>query len=590
MAFGAEFGRLVKARRGYLGFTQQELAVRAFGEESAKARISELENGHVNRPQAKTVHSLVQALEIDSDTIKGLQRPDHYLPDEMVVELNLTRDLLTELAWSFYDPDSPETVTDNYESYIREKARQFQSLKERVSKLADLDEKISNHVISANNAISSGNFHEAESILENAEELQAQERTLIEIRNQSEIRATRAETALLRNDVELAVNHFRSAARMFEAFDPLEGAKCRRKFSFRLFDNAMHFDGMGLEGALLLAEDDLRVYSDPIDRLELGKTHHNIATFLGRLGHRANGPDGEVFFENAVSAYSEALKFRTRQEYPDDWALTQFSMGQTLSMLGERKTGHSRTKALEQAVFALEQAQEVRSIECNSREWASIEGTKGIVLKNLGIGSAREEATAFLEKAISSFQAALSIVKKEENPRTWSANHHNLGTATQELGLIIGGKQGIDLLYQSVDALELALTERQRDTNLKLWSMTMNNLGNSLLYLGELLEWEDGIVYINKAKKALEGALEVGIEINEPVNIAFTSENLAKLHHIIALNDIIERKQENLNEAMKHIKNAIVFHGNDPEHERSKSCLRISEIIMRDLAKLPTRN
>ena len=59
MSFGETFGKLVKRKRGVEGLTQQRLAEIAFDDAGQKTRISELENGHITQPQAKTVDALV---------------------------------------------------------------------------------------------------------------------------------------------------------------------------------------------------------------------------------------------------------------------------------------------------------------------------------------------------------------------------------------------------------------------------------------------------------------------------------------------------------------------------------------------------
>lgn len=69
MSFGEAFGKLIKRKRGVERLTQQELAVTAFGDESFKTRISELENGRISKPQAKTVDALILALNISDDEL-----------------------------------------------------------------------------------------------------------------------------------------------------------------------------------------------------------------------------------------------------------------------------------------------------------------------------------------------------------------------------------------------------------------------------------------------------------------------------------------------------------------------------------------
>jgi hypothetical protein len=60
--------------------------------------------------------------------------------------------------------------------------------------------------------------------------------------------------------------------------------------------------------------------------------------------------------EEAVAAYREALKERTRYKVPLDWAGTQTNLGNALSMLGERESGTGR---LEEAVVSYKGALEI---------------------------------------------------------------------------------------------------------------------------------------------------------------------------------------------------------------------------------------
>ena len=57
--------------------------------------------------------------------------------------------------------------------------------------------------------------------------------------------------------------------------------------------------------------------------------------------------------EKAVEAYREALKERTRERVPLDWAMTQNNLGNALETLGERESG---TETLQKAVEAYREA------------------------------------------------------------------------------------------------------------------------------------------------------------------------------------------------------------------------------------------
>ena len=73
MSFGEAFGKLVKKLRGVEGLTQEELALKAFGDGSYKTRISELENGRTSNPQSKTIDALAVALNISKEEMDDVR-------------------------------------------------------------------------------------------------------------------------------------------------------------------------------------------------------------------------------------------------------------------------------------------------------------------------------------------------------------------------------------------------------------------------------------------------------------------------------------------------------------------------------------
>ncbi len=81
MSFGIHFGELIARCRGEEGLSQRELAIRAFDDESRKARISELERGKVANPAQEIVDALTVALNLSPEDVsacrtKGRLRPE----------------------------------------------------------------------------------------------------------------------------------------------------------------------------------------------------------------------------------------------------------------------------------------------------------------------------------------------------------------------------------------------------------------------------------------------------------------------------------------------------------------------------------
>lgn len=136
MSFGEIFGNLVKTRRGIEGMTQQALAVAAFGDESFKTRISELENGKVAKPQPKTVDAIAVALGIDDETINGLlnQQAHPLIYDDICdfFHLDGARSMDFELAFAqghdkaaFFHDRRMRVELKRAEYFIEEKAMVF---------------------------------------------------------------------------------------------------------------------------------------------------------------------------------------------------------------------------------------------------------------------------------------------------------------------------------------------------------------------------------------------------------------------------------------------------------------------------------
>jgi transcriptional regulator with XRE-family HTH domain len=83
-SFGVQFGRLVRFQRGVEGWTQEELAIQAFGDPSRKSMISSLENGRIPNPQQKTVDALCVALRIEAGELSEMSSKwlDGHTPPE----------------------------------------------------------------------------------------------------------------------------------------------------------------------------------------------------------------------------------------------------------------------------------------------------------------------------------------------------------------------------------------------------------------------------------------------------------------------------------------------------------------------------
>src|SRR5437764_9219486 len=96
---------------------------------------------------------------------------------------------------------------------------------------------------------------------------------------------------------------------------------------------------------------------------------------------RASASARAAPLEEAVTAYRDALKERTRERVPLDWATTQNNLGNALGSLGERESGTAR---LEEAVTAFRDALKERTRERVPLDWALTQNNLGVALLGLG--------------------------------------------------------------------------------------------------------------------------------------------------------------------------------------------------------------
>ena len=108
-----------------------------------------------------------------------------------------------------------------------------------------------------------------------------------------------------------------------------------------------------------------------------------------------------------MAAYREALKERTRERVPLDWAATQNNLGAALRSLGERESGTAR---LEEAVAAYREALKEWTRERVPLDWAMAQNNLGAALCSLAGGTSafdKAKGCAALEAAHEHYAAAL---------------------------------------------------------------------------------------------------------------------------------------------------------------------------------------
>ncbi len=201
------FGRLVREKRGIEGLSQDGLAEKSG---LTKARISDIETGKIANPQARTVDALCVALNISREERAACHATS--VP-------SLPPRLLEKLARHF-GRDMPDATEEELEAFLMTKAEEFREMRERLKKLAETEDRISELINAANAALGEGDFGTADDLLKEAEAVQLQSSTIVALKKQAQLRIERGNAALMNGDVAAAAGHFERSSRFFRASTP----------------------------------------------------------------------------------------------------------------------------------------------------------------------------------------------------------------------------------------------------------------------------------------------------------------------------------------------------------------------------------
>ncbi|MEP3348052.1 MAG: helix-turn-helix transcriptional regulator [Litoreibacter sp.] len=245
---------------------------------------------------------------------------------------------------------------------------------------------------------------------------------------------------------------------------------------------------------------------------ERGAVGNNLGNSLAVYGARKSNT---IRLEQSITAFTQALKERTRDRVPLDWAMTQMNLGSSLKILGERE---SSTDRLEQSVTAFTAALKERTRDRVPLDWAMTQMNLGNALASLG---EREIGTGRFEQAVTAHTEALKENTRDRDPMLWAMTQMNLGNALRKLG---ERELGTGRLEQAVAAYTEALKEITRDRAPMQWAQTKLNLGNALSRLGER---ESSSVHFAQAVVAYTEALKENTRDRDSMQWAMAQGNLA---------------------------------------------------------------
>jgi transcriptional regulator with XRE-family HTH domain len=438
--FGAALGELINARRKAKGLTQTQLAEDAYGTSGKTRRISELESGLVANPHPKTIDPLISVLGISDDDIEQCARVTHSGPDgDLDRAYREARNMIEAVARQF-ENDNPSASLIELDDFLREKAREWVELRNRIRALDEPDYRLSNLRASAEAALSQGLFDEVDALLMEAEDVQQQSRTLKEVSHQANLRVLRASTSLLKGDEERAVELYLSAANFFMPFDKAEGITFLQHLAEQLYESGRRsLTKTFIAGARLL-EAALKMDVVSADRLERSIIGYRLSLLYRSAAERVEAADAIPFLESAIKYARISLADLNESDRPFQVTASKISLGNCLFDLVKRTRDDS---VLAEATCMLKSARDQLLEEGAEPELlATVHNSVGSALmQSLNYSSIEDEGST-LKEAIASFKAAIAAAEEYEDPGVWGAANNNLGNALAGIANLEGRDAG----------------------------------------------------------------------------------------------------------------------------------------------------
>ncbi|WP_354634610.1 CHAT domain-containing tetratricopeptide repeat protein [Planktothricoides raciborskii] len=241
-------------------------------------------------------------------------------------------------------------------------------------------------------------------------------------------------------------------------------------------------------------------------------------------GNRAENID------EAICCYQRALKVYTREDFPQDWAGTQNNLGEAY----RTKITGNRADNIDEAICCYQQALEVRTREDFPQDWAGTQNGLGNAYSNKITGNRAQN----IDEAIRCYQRALEVRTREDFPEDWAGTQNNLAIAYKNK--ITGNRaENIDA---AIACYQRALEVRTREDFPEDWAMTQNNLGGA--YSNKITG--NRAENIDAAIACYQRALEVRTREDFPEDWAGTQNGLG----IAYKNKITGNRAENIDAAI----------------------------------------
>jgi transcriptional regulator with XRE-family HTH domain len=428
-SFGVALGHLIRRKRRVQGLTQVQLAEDAYGTSAKTRRISEIESGQVAAPHPKTIDPIIVALGISPEEIDECAKGVTAGPDANLDRaFREARNLIDAIAAQF-ELSRPNATLAELEDFLREKAREWAALRDRLGEIEATTEELSGLISQAQAALDSAEFNRVDDFLAEAEELQQRTSTLVSVRKQVEIRLMRADSQLFAGNSDSASAHYIHASNMLRPFAPREAYEIVESAAHGVYETSRRSFRPAYEVAAQLLLHSLGFDEIAITDDERGKCHYRLSLVYRNASAAKNHAPTDLsdealsHAEKAVSLIPDTERF--------DWAAAQTALANCLHDRGLRKMSADdldrASQVMEETIPVLVDDERLIRAHANNTLGA-IFLARAKCSEEKGASGARD-----IERALHAFQAAVDDSEASFAVDAWSAAKGNVGECLSKL-------------------------------------------------------------------------------------------------------------------------------------------------------------
>jgi len=236
--------------------------------------------------------------------------------------------------------DEKKVPLEQLPHQLSEIATRHLELERRLRELTSDDPEVARLRAEAAQALEQGRYDAVDALLDQALKIDAnaleQQQQVLDQRKRSaaETLGLRGELAQTRLQYMAAADYFARAAALLPKESPQKRWEYRNRQANALYLQGDEFgDNQALEKSVNVYTDILGSCSRQDEPQDWAMTQNNLGNALQTLGERESGT---THLKQAVDAYRNALKERTRERAPLQWAMTQNNLGNALVIIGER--------------------------------------------------------------------------------------------------------------------------------------------------------------------------------------------------------------------------------------------------------------